>query len=135
MSPIYSILKGIKIKRPRQLLNHISRIQKFNNMNFQFSNRTSPSLLEEINDRNELITRIENLQRLSNVYQLLTMGQQLPSQRLLAQSHSGLSYISYGTGRSYIVPVPRETVSHKESLSSDRSSKSPKSENGSESSK
>lgn len=99
-------------------------------MNFQFSNRTSPSLLEEINDRNELITRIENLQRLSNVYQLLTMGQQLPS-----QSHSGLSYISYGTGRSYIVPVPRETVSHKESLSSDRSSKSPKSENGSESSK
>ena len=61
---------------------------------------------------------------LSNVYQLLTMGQ------LPIHSHSG-PYISWGPMISNLVPSPREKVSHKESISSDRSSKLLKSENGS----
>ena len=94
-------------------------------MNFQFLNRTSPSSFEDF-DRNGTISRqMENLYRLSNVYQFLTMRQQLPS-----HSHSR-PYPSW----SQFIPLSRETVSQRESLSSDRSSKSPKSENDSESSK
>ena len=121
MSPIYLILKNIKNARS----NFTTIPKKLKNMNFQFLNRTSPSSLEDF-DRNGTISRqIENLYRLSNVYQFLTMRQQLPS-----LSHSR-PYPSW----SPFIPVSRETVSQRESLSSDRSSKSPKSENDSESSK
>ena len=126
MSPIYLILKNIKNARS----NFTTIPKKLKNMNFQFLNRTSPSSLEDF-DRNGTISRqIENLYRLSNVYhsvnyQFLTMRQQLPS-----HSHSR-PYPSW----SPFIPVSRETVSQRESLSSDRSSKSPKSENDSESSK
>ena len=83
-------------------------------MNFQFLNRTLPSTFEDF-DRNETISRqIENLYRLSNLYQILPIGQQVPS-------HSG--------GYSFI------PVSHRETLLPDRNSKSPRSENDSESSK
>lgn len=79
-------------------------------MNFQFLNRTLPSSFEDF-DRNETISRqIENLYRLSNVYQILTMGQQVPNYQFMP-------------------------VSHRESLSPDRNSKSPRSENDSDSSK
>ena len=87
--------------------------KKFTEMNFQFLNRTS---FEDV-DRNGIISRqIENLYRLSNVYQILTMRQHPPS-----HGHSGR--------------YPFMPVSHRESLSPDRNSQSPRSENNSESSK
>ena len=112
MSPIY-IFK-YKNQTPEATSQPFSKLNNSKNMNFQFLNRTLPSSFEDF-DRNETINRqIENLYRLSNVYQILTMGQQVPS-------HTGC--------------YPFIPVSHRESLSPDRNSKSPRSENDSESSK
>ena len=86
-------------------------------MNFQFLNRT-PSLGDPFMDQDGIIRRqIENIYRLSNVYHILTM----PPQQSATYDHPG---------RYQFLPI-----SHRESLSPDRFSRSPRSENDSEPSK
>ena len=87
-------------------------------MNFQFLYRT-PSLGDPFMDQDGIIRRqIENIYRLSYVHHILAM----PPQQSATYDHH--------PGRYHFLPI-----SHRESLSPDRISRSPRSENESESSK